>query len=264
MAIPPKPAISQPPAELPFRNENPESFNTKMNSLVQWYPNLTTTLQDSVDWADVVFTEVETLAGEAESSATAAANSATDAAQSAGISQSAANFRGSWSSLTGSISVPSSVLHGGVYWNLLNDLADVTASEPGVTADWSNVTKLQGTATGAIDMAGFDLTAASFQVGRYDLASGFTTASLNLASSQVFRISATSDRTISFINAPGSGRAMTVVVHLYNSLLANRTITWPSEINWADGQAPTLDGTKATVVLFWTGEEWIGSLGALS
>lgn len=47
-----------------------------------------------------------------------------------------ANFKGAWSALTGAIAKPASVFHNGAFWALLNNLADVTTSQPGVTADW--------------------------------------------------------------------------------------------------------------------------------
>jgi len=59
---------------------------------------------------------------------------AAEAAKQAAVA--AANFKGDWSDLTGALSIPASVSHQGGVWLLLNDLADVTASEPSVTADW--------------------------------------------------------------------------------------------------------------------------------
>lgn len=47
-----------------------------------------------------------------------------------------ANFKGAWSALTGALAKPASVFHNGAFWALLNNLADVTASTPGVASDW--------------------------------------------------------------------------------------------------------------------------------
>lgn len=49
----------------------------------------------------------------------------------------AANYKGLWSSLTGALSAPASVTHNNIAWLLLNNLANVTLSEPSVTADWT-------------------------------------------------------------------------------------------------------------------------------
>jgi hypothetical protein len=58
------------------------------------------------------------------------------AAAIAPVSLAAANFKGSWSALTGALAVPASVFHSDKYWTLASDLADVTAKEPGVDAEW--------------------------------------------------------------------------------------------------------------------------------
>jgi hypothetical protein len=50
-----------------------------------------------------------------------------------------ANMVGSWGDLSGSLSIPASVAHNSRLYALLTDLADVTASEPGVTDDWVEV-----------------------------------------------------------------------------------------------------------------------------
>jgi hypothetical protein len=89
-------------------------------------------------------TEANALAGEvnadaisAASSASFAGLSATNAASSSQIALAAANFKGLWSSLTGALSKPASVKHNNRFWLLLNNLADVTTSQPGVSADWT-------------------------------------------------------------------------------------------------------------------------------
>ncbi len=45
-------------------------------------------------------------------------------------------FKGEWDDLTGAAAVPYCVYHSGEYWALLSNLADVTAKEPGVDAEW--------------------------------------------------------------------------------------------------------------------------------
>lgn len=51
----------------------------------------------------------------------------------------AANFKGAWSSLTGALNKPASVYHSGTVWALLNNLANVASSQPGVSADWVDI-----------------------------------------------------------------------------------------------------------------------------
>ena len=89
---------------------------------------------------------------------------------------------------------------------------------------------------------------------RYDLASGEVTDTLDLAVMQVFRIDASTPRTLSFANEPGADRAMTVVVHI----TGNEAVTWPAGIDWDSDAAPELGDNETKVVLFWDGVEWSG------
>ena len=96
--------------------------------------------------AEAARLEVVAAEAAAAASAAAAAISEGNAASSEAVATSAANFKGSWAALTGPLNKPASVLHGEAYWNLLNNLADVTTSQPGVSADWaeSGVTSVNG------------------------------------------------------------------------------------------------------------------------
>lgn len=75
-------------------------------------------------------------ADDANVSAIAADASKTAAAASEVNTGALANFKGAWSALTGALNKPASVFHNGAYWALLNNLANVTTSTPGVSADW--------------------------------------------------------------------------------------------------------------------------------
>jgi len=50
--------------------------------------------------------------------------------------EAAFNFLGLWVDQAGALAVPASVYHDDKQWQLLEDLADVTASEPGVDPEW--------------------------------------------------------------------------------------------------------------------------------
>lgn len=76
---------------------------------------------------------------DAQASAVASAASALDSAAQAANALAAANFKGAWSGLTGALAKPATVFHSGAFWALLNNLGDVTASQPGVSADWQVV-----------------------------------------------------------------------------------------------------------------------------
>jgi len=69
--------------------------------------------------------------------ATTQAGIATASANSAAAS---ANFKGEWSTLTGALNIPASVSVSGVVYMLLQNIADVTASNPTSTpADWASL-----------------------------------------------------------------------------------------------------------------------------
>lgn len=61
------------------------------------------------------------------------------AAESTALALGVAHYAGRWSDLSGALAAPASVWHAGHYWGLLDDLADVAAAEPGVSAAWAAV-----------------------------------------------------------------------------------------------------------------------------
>ena len=74
-----------------------------------------------------------------EASASAAAISVTQASGQAAIAQGAANNKGNWSALTGALNMPAAVVHSGKIWVLVANLANVTTSQPGVSANWLDI-----------------------------------------------------------------------------------------------------------------------------
>jgi len=149
MSIPAKPTLTPPPAA-PVRGEERLAFADKANARVAWQGTNTTEMTAAIDWQNTVFTAVETeptdaadsadsAAAFADSSADSAAASADSAAASEAVALSSANYKGEWSALTGSAAIPYSASNNGKFWQLINNLADVTTSEPGVTGDWIEI-----------------------------------------------------------------------------------------------------------------------------
>lgn len=97
-----------------------------------------TAMPSVVDGIEALAECAYTNAVSAHEGATAAQHAAGDASTVAGQAMASANFKGMWATLIGSLSKPASVKHSGRVWLLLNNLADVTASEPGPSnPDWT-------------------------------------------------------------------------------------------------------------------------------
>jgi hypothetical protein len=130
-AVPPFPALSD--RALGVYNSKAFAFGTHMSTL--FMGELVALVSSAFDNAG------ETL--DAASTAVAAAASAVGARDQA---LGAANFKGIWGTLAGALAKPASVKHEGRFWLLLNNLANVEASEPGVSADWTSLSAGQVTA----------------------------------------------------------------------------------------------------------------------
>ena len=74
-----------------------------------------------------------TVAAAIDADSTIATNSATAATA-------AANYKGEWNTLTGAINIPASVSHESTVWLLLENNADVTLIEPGISPKWQTLT----------------------------------------------------------------------------------------------------------------------------
>lgn len=80
--------------------------------------------------------DVEAAKSSAEAAAMTATAQAVIATEQADAARAIANFAGVWSTLTGPLNKPATVYHAGLFYVLVNNLANVATSEPGVTADW--------------------------------------------------------------------------------------------------------------------------------
>lgn len=174
-----------PPA--PQRTDAPADFVTKADAHVASLDGFVTELNTATDQINTTQGEINTTQGEINTTQseilttqTEVEASAAEAAASAALAESTANFKGLWSGLTGALALPASVEHNGVNWQLLNPLADVTTSEPGATADWSEINPNEAiTHTGGGDLSAalpnqihdgstYDLPlAANYSAGKY-------------------------------------------------------------------------------------------------
>lgn len=131
------------PLPTPPSSADPTNFNARADTFLTALPAFATQTNTVADEVLANANAAAASQAAAAGSATAAANSALqaagsvlDAAAQVSLATAAAAFRGVWSAQSGALNRPAAVLHNGSYWLLLNDLANVAASEPGVSADW--------------------------------------------------------------------------------------------------------------------------------
>lgn len=121
------PQVTTYTGQIPVRTQDQSTFNTNTADLLTWWPT-------SVPEMNVVSEFVNTQADATETAANLAQTTV-----------SGANFKGNYSALTGALNVPSSVYHSGKYWQLLNNMADVTSESPSVGAtNWALATQTAG------------------------------------------------------------------------------------------------------------------------
>lgn len=89
----------------------------------------------------------------------------------------------------------------------------------------------------------------------YRLKSASSTGAIDLSEQQIAIIDGTVNRTISFTNVPSSNQALTVLVKFNGS---GGTITWPSGIQWHNGDSPVLGTNYTLVSLLFDGTDWLG------
>ncbi len=94
------------------------------------------------DKADAFVAALPTFGTQCNAVASEVYTNSVNASNSAAIAIASANFKGAWSSLTGALAVPASVLHSSKLWLLVANIADVTAHTPGVSASWVDLDNL--------------------------------------------------------------------------------------------------------------------------
>lgn len=251
MAYPEIPAL--PPAPQRGTPDFAEMANAHVAALTPW----TQSVNEAGQFIDQA-------TGGVQQSTEEATTASEEAQGAAGIALSLANFAGRWLDIEGTLAVPASTYHNGQYWALLEDISDVQAEEPGVSAAWASTASLQGEATGPIDMAGFDLSANSVSAERIDYASETINASgtLDLAQRQVFEVDNTAGLlTLEFINLAAVNRGQTIVLDVVGN--AGIEFVFPAGITfaWSEGEAPTHGDVWTEYLFMWTGTRLRGGKG---
>lgn len=123
---------------VPLRTQAPATFSANVDGFLTYIPTAATFMDEAGDWCDERATDADDSAIASAASSVESASSASASASSAASAAASANFKGEWSGLTGALNKPATVRHLSIYWQLLNNLADVTLSVPGFgNADWA-------------------------------------------------------------------------------------------------------------------------------
>lgn len=129
MAIESPPPIFNFTAHPNFRTQGDEEFNEQCQLWVDEQPPFCSSVVEMGGWMKSAADYVDNVAAGADLSAQ-------DAADSAGIAAGAAHFKGRWPALSGELLMPASAEYQDKLWQLLEDVADVAAHEPGVSSVW--------------------------------------------------------------------------------------------------------------------------------
>ena len=143
----PAPTIPVYAGSTPNRNQAPEVFSVNADAWLAYQAPLPASYNALATYLDGLAVDSEaTLTGlvaQGQSLLTATEGFASAAQGAAEAAASSANFKGQWINLTGALNIPATVEHNGVLWILLNNLPDVTLSEPtSGNSDWLSDSKL--------------------------------------------------------------------------------------------------------------------------
>lgn len=141
--------LSTPPSRL-----DPSNFEARSDQFLGQLPLFQTQQNSQASYVYDRAVQTAALTEQAAGFRDTAATHATSAQAAAAASAASANFKGLWSSLSGALNKPASVEHNGKRWDLLNNLANVAASQPGVSADWLESFSDKASLTGNNTFAG--------------------------------------------------------------------------------------------------------------
>jgi len=148
----------------------------------------------------------------------------------------AANYKGLWSSLSGPLAIPATVVHSGVRWMLTESVANVAAEVPGVSAKWLSLSATQtyelisttsAAAAAKVEWTNFDTLAATYSALRV-LGSGIVaSAGSNQLMGQIRQDNtwrANSDWACQSIDAVGTSTALSMSNQLTTAATAGMTL----------------------------------------
>lgn len=227
----------------PLRTDGRVDFARKGSAFLGFFPTMRTAFNAAGAWVESAMESIlgdrqaseaardqaEVYAGNAGDSAQDSEQWAQQANAFAQVAATNANFLGSWDELSGAVTVPASVYWQGAYWQLLRDLPNVAASEPGQTDDWA------GTQTEIIS---------------WEPVSGNVT----LASNRHYGVNFSSGQVLTLPASPANNDIITLYKRSGNSTGAVLARNGNTIMGLA--QDMTIDGDIVGLQLIYTGSDW--------
>lgn len=126
------PPIQPTPLPTPPSTNDPSNFDTRADQFLGALPafQTQTNTQSTVTYNNAL---------DAATNANKAAENAAYSLEVSKVVAGAANFKGLWSNLTESLSMPASVKHDNRFWLLVRNVANVAAETPGVSTAWTSM-----------------------------------------------------------------------------------------------------------------------------
>ena len=199
----------------------------------------------------------------------------------AGITSGAANFDGSSNITITTTDVTlggTAVTASGAELNTLDGITASTAELNFVDGVTSNIQTQLDAKLGSIDLSSYtgdvdingELVVTSYNETYLAVFSSGGSTTINCEAGNVFSNTLSENTTFTFSNPPASGTAYGFSLKIVQDASASGyTVTWPSAVDWSDGNAPTLTSTASAVdqFVFYThdgGTTWYGFTAGLN
>jgi hypothetical protein len=181
-------------------------------------------------------TALEANVNEKEALATAAAVAA---ANSEAVARGVSNFKGTYAAQVGALAVPASVSHAGLFWMLLQNVADVTTQVPGAApAYWQQIAAMVGNASGGVNW-----------LGGPNIASAATPNIWAQAQGNVMTVTGVV-ATTGFAAAPQAGATRTLIAAGAWPLTHGANLILPGSVNYVCAAGDRLEVVAVTVNQF--------------
>lgn len=124
------------PAPVPQRNDR-EHFAERGDKMMAWMPLGMAGVQQHSNYVAAAAAYIEQESERTQQALTASQDQALLAEQWAGNAMITAHYKGPWNTLAGALHRPACVSHGGLFYALTGDIADVALAEPGGSESWA-------------------------------------------------------------------------------------------------------------------------------